>query len=180
MLKRSFAAFTLLVLFSALADAQVKQPKTVRDFFMALPEDHFSLDCCIYKRSYRQAKIEYLKRYLMVEDTANGFLSGGGEAAQEGFEMALFKRADGSYLIGFFTFGEGGLEDTPWTVFLDYKNGKWTDVSKSVVPDYSKEKYEYHLPRRGTTIQVYRKVEEGDPPKMYDLIWDRARFVKKE
>ncbi|MBK9768915.1 MAG: hypothetical protein IPP63_18890 [Chloracidobacterium sp.] len=46
-------------------------------------------------------KPEYLKRYLKVEDTANGYMSGYGDAAQEGFVMALFKRPNGSYLIGF-------------------------------------------------------------------------------
>ena len=178
MFKKLVFAFAITLAASLTAAAQQKEPKTVRDFFMSLPEQYFSLDCCLYKRTYRQAKIEYLKRYLMVEDTPNGFMSGGGDAAQEGFEMALFKRADGSYLVALYTYGEGGIEDTPWCKFLDYSKGKWTDVSRRVVPDYSKEKYEYKLPRRGTTIEVYTKVEEGEPTKLYDLVWNKSRFVR--
>jgi hypothetical protein len=164
------------LLFACSASAQT--PKTVRDFFTLLPAKYFSFDCCSSLPASKQ-KAEYLKRYLKVEDTANGYMSGEGDAAQEGFEMALFKRPNGSYLIGFYTYGEGGIEDTPWIVFLDYKAGKWTDISRHEIPGYSPEKYEYHLPRHGTTVEVYKKVEEGNPPKLYDLVWKDGKFVIK-
>jgi hypothetical protein len=147
---------------------------------MALPERYFSLDCCYNIKNYRKGKEEYLKRYLNVEDTANGYMSGYGDAAQEGFEMALFKRPNGTYLIGFYTYGEGGVEDTPWCVFLNYDRGRWTDVSRTVIPNYSKEKYEYKLPRVGTTIQVFEKSEESEPKKLYDLAWTGSKFVVKK
>ena len=104
--------------------------------------------------------------YLITEDTANGYMSGAGDGAQEGFQMALFKRPNGTYLIGFYTYGEGGLEDTPWIVFLDYANGRWTDVSRRVIPGYDPVKLEYQLPQHGTTIRVFKKQEEGDPPHL--------------
>ncbi|CAN5408534.1 hypothetical protein BH10ACI2_BH10ACI2_04040 [soil metagenome] len=129
-----------VLFFAALASAPSKQPKTVRDFFMALPDRYFSLDCCMMLRKSKQ-KAEYLKRYLVVEDAANGYMKASGDAAKEGFVMALFKRPNGSYLIGFYTNGEGGAEDTPWTVFLNYNAGKWTDVSRSVVAGHDKTKY---------------------------------------
>lgn len=181
---------TRKIIFTALAvavvafavSAQSKQPKTVRDFFMALPDKYFSLDCCMTMPRSKQ-KAEYLKRYLNVEDTANGYLSGYGDAAQEGFVMALFKRPNGSYLIGFYTYGEGGVEDTPWTVFLDHKNGKWTDVSRSMITGYSKYKYIYELPRNGTTVEVFAKDENGTDwykgRKLHDLAWTNGKFVKK-
>lgn len=162
--------------------AQKKQPKTVRDFFMALPAEYFSLDCCL-SESEREAKKEYLERYLTSEDTANGYLSGAGDAAQEGFVMALFKRPNSTYLIGFYTYGEGGVEDTPWCVFLDYKNGKWTDVSKTTIPNYNAAKYIYELPQKGTTIEVFQKDENGEDfykgKKLYDLIWKNGKFTKR-
>lgn len=164
-----------------IVSAQAKQPKTVRDYFMALPPEYFSLDCCINK-DQRKAKAEYLKRYLNIEDTANGYMSGYGDAAQEGFAMALFKRPNGTYLIGLYTYGEGGVEDTPWTHFLDYKNGKWTDVSRSAVSGYSKEKFIYGLPRQGTTIEVFAKDENGEDfykgKKLHDLVWKNGKFIK--
>lgn len=174
--------FTLV--FAALATSAFGQkgPRTVRDYFMALPGKYFSLDCCSLKTD-RKAKEQYLSRYLNVEDTANGYMSGYGDAAQEGFAMALFKRPDGTYLIGFYTYGEGGVEDTPWTVFLNYKNGRWTDVSRTVVRGYNKEKYIYEMPRHGTTVEVFAKDEMGQDfykgKKLYDLEWKNGRFVRK-
>ena len=167
-----FTAITIAVMAFAVA-AQSKQPKTVRDFFMALPDKYFSLDCCMTMPRSKQ-KAEYLKRYLNVEDTANGYLSAYGDAAQEACVMTLFKRPNGSYLIGFYTRGEGGAEDTPWTVFLNYKNGKWTDVSKTMVAGYDKQKYIYELPRNGTTVEVFAKEEEADcykGKKLHDVAW---------
>lgn len=169
------ALFTIGV--SVLA-AQTRQPKTVRELFIALPAKYFSLDCCVTIRDRRKAMEKYLATYLEVEDTANGYMKGGADAAQEGFEMALFKRPDGSYLIGLNTFGEGGLEDTPWLVFIDYRAGRWIDVSRQVIPEYSPATLEYILPRKGTTIEVYKKVEEGDQPKLYSLTWKDSKFVK--
>ncbi|HLA95322.1 MAG TPA: hypothetical protein VK612_06345, partial [Pyrinomonadaceae bacterium] len=174
-MKKTIIFLTLVFsLFVVPAFGQTKQPKTVRDFFMALPDKYFSLDCCMSQPKAKQ-KAEYLKRYLNVEDIANGYMSGHGDAAQEGFAMALFKRPNGAYLIAFYTYGEGGVEDTPWTIFLDYKNGKWTDVSRSAIAGYSKEKFIYELPRQGTTIEVFAKDETGDDlykgKKLHDLVW---------
>lgn len=176
-----FAIVTAAIL-SITASAQTSQPKTVRDFFMALPDKYFSLDCCMSMPKSKQ-KAEYLKRYLKVEDTANGYLSGYGDAAQEGFVMALFKRPNGNYLIGFYTEGEGGVEDTPWTVFLNYSGGKWTDVSRSVVAGYNKFKFIYELPRNGTTVEVFAKKEEADGykgKKLHNLAWTGSKFIVKK
>lgn len=181
---RRISLFTVFLFsLTVFVDAQAKQPKTARDFFLALPDKYFSLDCCMMLPKAKQ-KPEYLKRYLNVEDTANGYISGYGDAAQEGFALALFKRPNGSYLIAFYTYGEGGPEDTPWTVFLDYKNGKWTDISRTAVAGYNKEKYIYELPRTGTTIQVFAKDEEGQDwykgKKLHDLVWVNGKFEVKK
>ncbi|HQZ95261.1 MAG TPA: hypothetical protein PLP21_03030 [Pyrinomonadaceae bacterium] len=180
MKKRLIWLTFVIALLPLAASAQSKTPKTVRDFFMVLPDKYFSLDCCMTMPRSKQ-KPEYLKRYLKVEDTANGYMSGYGDAAQEGFVMALFKRPNGSYLIGFYTYGEGGIEDTPWTVFLDYKAGKWTDVSRKSIANYSKEKYVYELPRNGTTVQVFEKDENGTDwnkgKKLHDLVWKDGKFT---
>lgn len=179
--KTIFTAITIAVMTFAVS-AQSKQPKTVRDFFLALPDKYFSLDCCMTMPHAKQ-KPEYLKRYLKTEDTANGYLAAYGDAAQEGMVMALFKRPNGTYLIGFYTYGEGGAEDTPWTVFLDYKNGKWTDISRSTVANYDKSKYIYELPRNGTTIEVFSKDENGPDwykgKKLHDLAWKNGKFIKQ-
>jgi hypothetical protein len=179
MLKRCSLAIVLVFVSAVMAAAQARQPRTVREFFMALPGRYFGIECCIDKDA-RKAKERYLKQYLTVEDTANGYMSASGDAAQDGFVMALFKRADGTYLIGLYTYGEGGVEDTPWTIFLNYKGGKFTDVSRSVVPQYKKEKFVYELPRNGTTVEVFAKDESGEDwnkgKKVHDLVWEKGVF----
>ena len=82
-------------------------------------------------------------------------------------------------MIGLYTYGEGGVEDTQWTVFLNYKGGKFTDVSRTVVPRYNKEKFVYELPRKGTTVEVFAKDESGEwnkGKKVHDLVWETGRF----
>jgi hypothetical protein len=69
--------------------------------------------------------------------------------------------------------------------FLNYKNGEWTEVSKSVVPRFSKDNY-YEFPRYGTTVKVYAKriLEKGNDweisekgARLYNLEWKNGRFV---
>ena len=71
--------------------------------------------------------------------------------------------------------------------FLDYKDGKWSDISSTVVPEFSKKNW-YELPRVGTTVKVFAKkiVEQGKDyeisekgKKLYDLEWKDGKFEKK-
>lgn len=155
--------------------AETGRSKTARDFFLLLPQDYFGVECC-------DGDIRgYLKKYLLVEDTANGYLEGDGDGAQPGFKMALFKRPEGTYLIGLETFGEGLHEN----YFLEYKNGRWLDVGARVVPGYSRNNF-YVIPRYGTTVKVFnRKFPEPELPevsekgekRLYDLVWKDGRFT---
>ena len=168
---------------SEIIETQAKQPKTIRDFFMLLPEKYFTLESCFPEKDKdcRKAKLDYLKTFAEIEDTENGYLKGGCDGAQSCMEMALFKRPDGSYLVGLATSAEMIEEN----FFLDYKNGKWTDVSAKIVPGFSKKNM-YDLPRYGTTIEVFAKkiIEKGDDyevsekgEKLYDLEWKNGKFT---
>ena len=160
-------------------------PKTVREFFMALPDKYFTLEGCepAKDKGCKKAREDYLRNLLEAEDTANGYLKGGCDGGQECIEMALFKKPDGTYVIGVTTTGEMSSN----SYFLDYNGTTWTDISSKVVPGYSKKNY-YQLPRFGTTIEVFGKQvsdedadadigDKGD--KMYDLEWKSGKFVKK-
>jgi hypothetical protein len=160
-------------------------PKTVRDFFALLPDQYFTLEGCdrATDKNCDKARAEYLKSFLETEDTANGYLKANCDGAQSCLTMALFKRPDGTYLIGLNKSFEMGDD----YYFLDYKNGKWTDVSAGVVPEYSNRRM-YELPRYGTTVKVFTKkiIEEGPDfmasekgAKLYDLEWKDGKFVKK-
>ena len=180
----------LLVLAAAFSvfsiHAQTKQPKTVRDFFNLLPNKYFELYGCEKENSSDcdKARTEYLENFLRVDDAVNGYLEGGCDGGQECITMALFKRQDGTYIIGVETY----TTLTEHNYFLEYRNGKWYDVSAKIVPQFSKNKM-YVLPRYGTKIEVFAKkfientgshviYERG--AKIYDLIWINGKFKIKK
>jgi hypothetical protein len=158
--------------------AQSKQPKTVRDFFNLLPQKYFPLEGCFRDRdkNCEQARREYVKTFLEVEDTANGYWKSSCDGAQSCLRMALFKRPDASYIVAVHTLHE--TDETNY--FLEYKNGKWFDISAKVIPEFSRKNI-YELPRYGTTVEVFRKnfpepeySERGE--KIYELEWKNGKF----
>lgn len=163
--------------------AQTKQPKTVRDFFNLLPQKYFTLERCVdkpTKNNCDKARAEYLKNYLEVEDTANGYMKGSCDGAQSCFTMVLFKRPNGTYIIAINKL----FETSEQTHFLEYTSGKWKDIGAQVIPGYGKEKT-YELPRQGTTTAVYQLketdegfIERGE--KLYELVWRNGKFSIKK
>lgn len=168
--------------------AQTEQPKTVRDFFNLLPSKYFEILCCGAGPGTDRltAHTRYLETFLRVEDTANGYLEGGCDGGQSCITMALFKKPGGTYVVGIQTAGTMSEHN----YFLEYRGGKWHDVSSKVVPQFSRDKA-YDLPRYGTTVEVFstRIVERISPDqvirdrgaKLYDLVWKNGRFeIKSE
>lgn len=167
-------------------EAATNQPKTVRDFYMLLPQKYFTLEGCEPKKDKdcRKAKLDYLKTFVNIEDNENAFMSGDCDGAQKCLDMALFKRPDGSYLVVV----SNSYELTQDDYFLDYRNGNWTEVSAQVVPEFSRKNM-YKLPHYGTTIQVFAKkvtepgvaIESGEMgKKLYDLEWKDGKFTIKK
>lgn len=166
---------------SLIIQAQTKGPQTAREFFNLLPQKYFSLEGCDKKidRNCNRARAKYLESYLEVEDNTNGFMKGGCDGAQSCFSLALFKRPDKTYILGLHTTYEAGEN----SYFLEYKKGKWRDVSKQIVPNYDAMKI-YELPHYGTIITVYQKklmagetefFERGK--HLYNLAWARDKFI---
>jgi hypothetical protein len=163
------------------SSARIGQPKTVREFFELLPQKYFTLEGCVdnpTKNNCDRARAAYLKRYLEVEDTANGYMRGGCDGAQGCFHMALFKRPGGAYVVGL----TKSFEVMENSYFLEYAGGRWRDVGRQVVPEYGEDKV-YELPRHGTTVEVYenRKVAGEDyrerGHKLYNLFCNKGRFI---
>ena len=159
------------------------EPSNVMEFFAALPDKYFTLEGCdrAADKDCKKARAEYLKTSTEVSDIKNGYFKGGCDGGQSCIEMAIFKRPDGSYLVGVATFAEMINEFH----FLNYSNGEWEDASNEV-PDFSAKNW-YMLPRVGTTVPVFEKkvIEKGDDyeatergRKLYDLAWKGGKFAK--
>lgn len=174
-------ALTIALLGTSIG-AQVKEPKTVRDFFRLLPQKYFPLEGCRPERDQNcdKARADYIKTFLEIEDTPNGYWKSGCDGAQTCLEMALFKRPNGSYIVGLRTYAEVTNDSR----FLEYRKGVWFDVSTKIVPQFSRKKL-YELPRHGTTVEVFSKkiIEKGKDyevsekgAKLYDMIWSNGKF----
>ncbi len=157
-----------------------KQPRTVREFFNLLPQKYFTLEGCspANDKNCNQARREYIQTFLEIEDTANGFWKSGCDGAQSCLTMALFKRSDSTYIVALQTEFEMGYTN----YFLEYKAGKWSDISARVIPSFSRNKI-YDLPQKGTTIEVFAKNKTGEDSgkgkKLYDLVWKNGKFSVK-
>jgi len=168
--------------FLPLSATAQKTPKTVRDFFNLLPEKYFVLEGCDKRtdKNCDKARNEYVQNFLEIEDKANGYWKSGCDGGQACLQMALFKRPNGTYLVAVKTDFEMDSEN----YFLEYKSGKWFDIAKQSIPNFSKNNY-YELPQKGTTVRVYRKklIDSGVSDrgeKLYDLIWTKGKFAVKK
>lgn len=160
----------------------LEQPKNVREFFMVLPREYFEIEGCdsAKDKGCIESKTKYIEKYLTIDDSKNGYFEAGGDGAQASVKMAIFRKPNGSYLVGLNSFGESA----DIYKFLEYRNGNWSDVSIEVVPEYSTTNI-YEFPRKGTTIAVFAKeiVEQREGfevskkgVKLYDLIWNEGEF----
>jgi hypothetical protein len=162
-------------------NAQTKQPRTVREFFNLLPQRYFPLEGCEdnpTKANCEKARMEYVKNFKEIEDTANGYWKSGCDGAQSCLTMALFKRPDATYLVAL----QLEFDSSGDNYFLEYKNGGWSDISRQVVPNFSENNI-YELPRTGTTVHVFAVDKSGEIPakgkKLYDLVWKNGKFSVK-
>lgn len=161
-------------------------PKTVKDYFMALTDEYFVMEGCQWEtdQDCEQAKKDYLRDFLEIDDPKNGYLKAGCDGAQSCLEMAIFRKSDGSHLVGISVTVEGESS----AVFLEFKDSGWVNVSETVVPGFSEEVH-YELPRNGTTMRVlakvwkedeegYQRLDLGD--HLYSLKWEKGVFVRVE
>jgi hypothetical protein len=169
MRKTSWVAWGLVVVLgdAAVSAPPAKSPRTVVDYYMLLPDHSFDID----RRSLLNPK------YGAVVDVGNGYIRTWHDGAQQGLEVALFRRPNGSYLVAVNHIGDEGPDDvwSPWLDFLTYRNGRWVDVTKATLPRRFSDKLGYEPPRYGRTIRVVTESEKH----VYDLVWTRGRLQVK-
>lgn len=177
------------------------QPKTVTDFYLAMPNDVYSTTA-EGKKITNKAELEKFRRSLIkIKDTKNSYLRI--EGAWEGWaEIALLKRSNGGYVIAQAESGCGPACEG-FVKFWDYKNGKWTEITKQIwtevsIKDAAKAfdsrkpesaesadengfSFYYLLPRYGKTLKVACNVcmeDDGDFVFM-QFDWNGTKFVRK-
>jgi hypothetical protein len=198
-MKKIFAILFLLV-FSSFVFAQTR-PQTVTDFYLLLPEGLSGItatsksDLPAFEGSFifaankkggsKSAIDGYRKSLIKIEDLKNGYLYL--EGMWEGWaEIALFKKADGTYLVAFSQVGCGpGCEGD--IMFLTYNRGDWTNVTKQVFPfTYSYNDGYFKLPRAGTNLELHGGEDCGadvdceNRQKAAVFKWDKTKFIKLE
>lgn len=106
-----------------------------------------------------------------VYDSANGFLDIRGDAGLPGYQAALFKHADGGWMMAV----QKRWPESQRTRFMRQAAGEggaaWVDVSAQVMPDFDPA-LDYGLPRRGLQIQV----PGPGRARPASWVWDGWRF----
>ena len=193
---KNTCAVLFLFVFSVLAAAQTR-PKTVTEFYLALPtsfnvvknleqspfrDGFFFNDFYSNERNTSGAEImKFRKSLIKIQDVQNGYMRL--EGTWEGWvEIALFKKADGEYLVALsqVACGPGCQGDV---MFLTYKKGVWTNVTKQVFPSSpSSDRGYFKFPRVGTTIDLICGDDGGedckDGSKLAEFKWNKTTFVK--
>lgn len=109
-------------------------PQTVTDYYLAIPSiDLLEDQCNFFMENRTRANIKTLdfrKSVIKTEDIKNGYLRLEPPNAKDddGGEVSLFKKQDGSYLLGIAD-SHCGLA-CKCIAFLELRNGKWRNVTK--------------------------------------------------
>lgn len=153
--------------------AQSPEPKTVADFLLLVPERY----TVGHDRRFREELLRGEHRGGVI-DIPNGYISYDASDNPSGFEFAIFKKSNGKYLVAYSTGAfhdpELGKELGNWPVFylLSYERGRWSDVTRSVLPVPFDKSLAYGLPRQGRSIGVWN----ARGRRLYDLTWRNDRF----
>jgi len=159
------------------AAAQSTAPKTVADFLLLVPERYMDG----YDLHLREELLRGERRGVVI-DIPNGYISYDESDNPSGFEFAIFRKRNGSYIVAYSTGAfydwDFGKEVGNWpTLFLlSYEGGRWRDVTRALLPAGFDGKLAYMLPRQGTSIGAMD--ERG---RHYTLTWrdDRFRLDRK-
>jgi hypothetical protein len=186
-MKKLIYLLIAIVAFSTFAFAQ---PKTVTDFYLAMPSNLYNFT----QIKDKAALTKYRKKNIKIEDIKNGYLRIESNDLEGHGEVALFKKNDGSYIVGQTDVGcgpvcGGGVD------FWTYKAGKWVKVTDQVF-NLSEEEWNelfgsknveendrtafFELPRQGKTMTL--KCDDCDPNGdgvLAKFEWNGTKFVKK-
>ena len=174
------------------------RPKTVFEFYMVLPtsfnlvknlEDTPFRSGFFFNEFYenegvvsKEAIVKHRKSLIKIQDIANGYLKLEPKDTKGWEEVALFKKADGNYLVAL-----SQVECAPCAgdlMILAYDKGTWTNVTKQVFGSDS-QSYDgyFKLPRTGTTIELTCGDDSNENCKSGAVLatfdWNKTTFAKR-
>ena len=154
----------------ATAAAQSSEPKTVGDFLRLVPERYM----IGYDLRFREELLRGEHRGVVI-DIPNGYISYDASDNPSGFELAIFRKCNGRYIVAYNTTGD----DFNWEPgdgaslrLLSYEGGRWRDVTRMLSPVVLDGRLGYTLPRLGRNI----KVTGAGGRELYSLTWAKDRF----
>ncbi len=184
-----------LCVFSIFVGGQTAQPKTVTDFYLLLPVNLFATESS--GKTYKsKADLEKFRRSIItIEDLKNGYLALDGYSEGWG-EVAIFKKTDGTYLVGVAEADcaiicDGNVQ------FFNYRNDTWTDITTRVFPMPTRSElkaafkvhglgktgssYYFRLPRFGRTVEIDSDEDTStrDETLLLEYEWNGERFTAK-
>ena len=118
----------------------------------------------------RSRLVKVPKRGAIV-DLKHGYLFAPGDGAQTDVYLTLFKKRSGGYLI-VVRYYASDTQDFNYLEAYVYRDGSWTEVTKSVLGVKISEELKYELPRYGRAIRV--RTRKGK--RLYDLVWSGEKF----
>jgi hypothetical protein len=151
------------------APAPPREPKSVADFFLLVPEKYLPYDL-----RFREELLRNQHRRAII-DVRNGFIAWDASDAPDAFEFVLFRKSNGSYLVAYNDLGDdfdGVNGDSNGLMLLSYESGKWHDVTGAMLPASADKSLVYKLPRQGKTIEV----SDEERRRLYTLTWTKDRF----
>jgi hypothetical protein len=197
-MNRILLLIVAITTFSAFASGQ---PKTIMDYYLAMPTDYYAKDIEGNEIKGKAALTKFRKSLIKIEDIKNGYLRL--EGTWEGWaEIALFKKNDGSYIIGHAESGCGPACEG-FIKFYTYNAGKWAEITNSVFPQLTEAQIKqafddkninaeedgmshyYLLPRQGTTVKMACNMcddgttsDENDTV-LKEFVWNGEKFTMK-
>lgn len=189
-----YIALIAILIFGALSNvpAQTKQPQTVLDYFMLQPKQHLAL---------LQFAKKNRKDLIQEQDTKNGYLGLSSTESEGGAQVALFRKTNREAVVAVAEFDcapacSGNLK------LLQYKNGKWTDATASLLPEiddheilaaYNRIKTKdddahdendmpfttWELPQKGTTLRMLLgDASDSSGKTLMSFAWNGVRFAR--
>jgi hypothetical protein len=133
-----------------------KEKMSVLDYFLLLPSDTFE------GPSYTW--LDVMRANGEMIDKENGYMNCPGDGAQPEFEVALFRYRDGRPLLALCAGELEGTDSVQLQFFELGADGKMQKISRPILPGtqikndpgmgYTKEGWQFELPRKGRTIVV--------------------------